>query len=107
METIVLSVWWLIVVALVPALLVTVLLRAYYRGRLEDERYERHIDLEALKKQHHVDLEILHDRLSEENRAHLRTIQLLTRSRDQEQHGGTLALEEMLRLKEGEAQQPK
>lgn len=99
MEPLTLTWTTLAVLAILPAIVVAMLVRAYYRGLLNDVRLERHIDLEASKAQHDVEMELVRSRLDEETKAHLRTIQLLTRTRDHNQTSNrTHALEESLRL---------
>lgn len=69
----------LVAISLTPALLIGWIIRHHYRNVLEDRRLDHHIEMMALQNRMKVQIEILHDRLNEETRAHLKTINLLAK----------------------------
>jgi hypothetical protein len=99
METVTISWLTLVLAVIVPMATAAFLVRLHYRNQLQEEKLDKHIDREANRAQRNVELEILRDRLEEEIRAHLRTIQLLTRSRDHDHTSAKTVLEEELRLR--------
>jgi len=69
----------ILAISIIPALLATWIVRHHYLNVLEDRRLDHHIEMMALQNRTKLQIEILHDRLNEETRAHLHTINLLAK----------------------------